>query len=80
MALEREYSYYQKNHSALVRRYKGKVLVIRGEEVVATYKSDREAYLAAKKKYPLGTFLIQKCSAGGKEISVQFHTPGLVKF
>ena len=43
-ALHREFAYYRMNQSALVRRYKGKYLVIVGETVVSDHETDLEAY------------------------------------
>jgi hypothetical protein len=59
--LEQEYDYYQKNKAALVAKYNGKYLVIRGHDIVGAYDTDIEAYKDASSKYPAGTFLIQKC-------------------
>ena len=52
------------NQEKLLESYKGKVLVIRGKEVVGAYATPLEAYLEAQKKYSLGTFMIQDCKPG----------------
>lgn len=73
-ALHREFAYYRMNQSALVRRYKGKYLVIVGETVVSDHKTELEAYLSAKASRPVGTFLIQHCLPGKKNYTQTFHS------
>ncbi|MDR2732389.1 MAG: hypothetical protein LBB36_04135 [Fibromonadaceae bacterium] len=66
LPLDREYNYFISNQNELVRRYNKKILVIRENSVVGSYKTFEKAYNDAVKKYPLGTFLIQECVAGEK--------------
>lgn len=73
-ALHREFAYYRMNQSALVRRYKGKYLVIVGEKVVSDHETDLEAYLSAKASRPVGTFLIQHCLPGKESYTQTFHS------
>ena len=72
--LEKEYKYYLDHYDELLKQYDGKVLVIVGEQVVGTYDSERKAYYAAADKYPLGTFLIHKCSKDQKTYTVRYHS------
>lgn len=72
--LHREFAYYRMNQSALVRRYKGKYLVIVGETVVSDHETELEAYLSAKASRPVGTFLIQHCLPGKENYTQTFHS------
>lgn len=38
--LEREFTYYLSNQEELVKKYRGKFLVIKNEEVVGVYDND----------------------------------------
>lgn len=72
--LHREFAYYGMNQSALVRRYKGKYLVIVGETVVSDHETELEAYRSAKASRPVGTFLIQHCLPGKENYTQTFHS------
>lgn len=62
--LEKEFDFYLKNQESLVKDYKGKFLVIQGENVVDVFASEEEAFLVSSKKYEPGSFLIQLCEEG----------------
>lgn len=42
-ALEREFRFYQKNRDDFLSKYKGKYIIIKGEEVLDTYDDRMEA-------------------------------------
>jgi hypothetical protein len=60
----RELEYFIAHQDELVAEHRGKVLVLRGECVEGAYDSALEAYLAAQRRFPPGTFMIQPCEAG----------------
>jgi hypothetical protein len=72
--LEKEFQFYQDHQQELAEKYHGKFLVIRGQEVVGVYGSELEAYSAAKKSFPIGTFLIQKCLSRQEDPTQIFHS------
>ncbi|MCK4312601.1 MAG: hypothetical protein KAW88_07690 [Candidatus Cloacimonetes bacterium] len=72
--LEREYDFYIKNLSALLKKYKGKYIVIVGEEVVGSYDTEIDAYTNSIKLYELGSFLIQYCIPEKKVQPQMFHS------
>lgn len=72
--LDKEYKFYTKNKAEFVKKYKGKFLVIKNEEVVGVYLTREDAYNESSKKYQLGTFLIQECLEEEKEIAQTFHS------
>ena len=65
--LEKEFQYYLDNQDELVKKYSGRVVVIVGENVVGDYSNYEEAHFESKKKYELGTFLIQACAEKKEE-------------
>jgi len=68
--LKKEFQYYIDNQKDLVKSYNGKVIVIVGEEVVGSYKTQKDAYIASIKKYKPGTFLIIKCTPGTDDYTI----------
>ena len=72
--LEKEFKYYLDNQDELVQKYDGKSLVIIGEKVVGSYDTNEEAYFESKKKYKLGTFLIQFCEKGEDSYTETFNS------
>jgi hypothetical protein len=76
--LEKEFDYYIANQSKLVKKFKGRVLVIVGKAVVGNYGSVQDAYFESLKKYKPGSFLIQKCYPGKDNYTQTFHSPRVV--
>lgn len=68
--LHDEFLYFINNQDELVRRYRGKYIVIKGQTVIGEYRSEWDAYSETQKKHELGTFLIQKCEAGPSAYTV----------
>ena len=62
--LETELNFFIAHQDELVGKYLGKVLVIKGAEVVGVYDTPLKAYLSAKKEYAPGTFMVQPCIPG----------------
>lgn len=72
--LEKEFKYYLNNQNQLVEKYNGKYIVIKGEDVIAVYDSETEAYFETQKQHELGTFLIQYCEPGDEAYTEIFHS------
>lgn len=72
--LEREFNYYLKNQDDLVKRYNGKFVVIKGEEVIGAYHDELEAVTKTSEKHEIGTFLVQKCEPGTESYTQVFHS------
>lgn len=72
--LEKEFNYYLAHQDELVKKYKGKHLVIIGEQVVGVYDNEQDAYFSSLKKFEAGTFLIQHCESGPESYSQTYHS------
>ena len=72
-ALADEFRYFLENQDDLVKRFNGKVLVIKGAEVVGAYASVIEAVDETSKEHRLGTFLVQRCEPGNQCYTAMFH-------
>ncbi len=72
--LEKEFKYYIDNQAELVKKYNGKYIIIKANEVVGSFDTEEKAYNFAIGKYELGTFLIQFCSPGNENYSQTFHS------
>jgi len=77
--LDKEFKFYLKEHEELVKKYEGKFVVIKGENVIGVYDSEKEAYEETIKDNKLGTFLIQLCLPGEKNHTQTFHTRAIFK-
>jgi len=73
---EEEMKYFKENQSGLVRKFLGRVLVIKGNTVVGNYETPLEAYTEAKKIYEPGSFMIQPCTPGEDAYTVTIATHG----
>lgn len=72
--LQKQLDYFKSNQNELVKKYEGKFLVIKDEKVQGIYDTEIEAYADAKKKFKLGTFLIQQCLPGQESYTQTFHS------
>lgn len=72
--LQAEFNYYLEHQDKLVERYRGRVIVIKGTEILGDYDTEFEAYQATSKTHKLGTFLIQKCEPGAGAYTATFHS------
>lgn len=76
--IEKEFKYYLKHQSDLVKKYNGKFIVLKNEKVIGVYNSHSEAYNETVKKEELGTFLIQHCLLGSDSYSQTFHSQVII--
>jgi len=72
--LEKEFQYYIDHQADLLKKYSGKVLVIKDCRVIGVYGSEIEAIEKTVSKYALGTFLVQKCSPGSESYTQTYHS------
>jgi hypothetical protein len=68
-----ELEFFIANQDDLVKRFRGTVLVIRGNEVVGAYGTPIEAYLAAQERFPAGTYMLQPCQPGPSAYTVTIN-------
>lgn len=69
-----EFDYYLANRDELVKKYNGKVIVIKNQKVIGQYDSELEAVLEASKTDEMGTFLVQRCSPDENSFTQTFHS------
>ena len=72
--LESEFEYYLKNQAELLKEYEGKFIVIKDRKVIGSYDDELKAIEETSKKHELGTFLVQKCTAGNEGYTQVFHS------
>ena len=72
--LNKEFKYYLDNQDELVKRFKGKYIVIEDQTVIGTYDNEMDAYNETIKEHELGTFLIQHCLPGEESHTATFHS------
>lgn len=65
--LEREFEFYLKNQNELVKKYNGRVVVIKEDDVIGVFDSEIDAIVETVKIHEMGSFLVQKCSEGDKD-------------
>lgn len=72
--LQEEFDFYLANQEEMVKKYDGKVIVIKKDEVLGVYDDELSAVTETKKSHKLGTFLIQRVSKGSAAYSHTFHS------
>jgi hypothetical protein len=66
----RELGFFIEHQDDLVEKYRGRVLVLRGESVEGDFESALAAYLFAKDRFAPGTYMIQPCAPGREAYTV----------
>jgi hypothetical protein len=72
--LQKQLEYFKSHQDELVKKYEGKFIVIKDQEMQGVYDTEMEAYTDAKEKFELGTFLIQQCLPGQESYTQTFHS------
>jgi len=72
--LQKEFDYYVSHQKELVEKYNGKYVVIKDGEVAGVYDSQSAAISEGKKKFELGTFLVQKVEPGTATYTQTYHS------
>ena len=72
--LQNEFEFYLAHQDELVERYDGKCIVIKNSMVVGEYDDELTAVTETQKSHELGTFLVQRVSAGDTGYSQTFHS------
>lgn len=75
-----ELNFFKENQDDLVNSFKGKILVIKGREIIGVYKDTIEAYKEAIKENELGSFMLQPCEPGPEAYTVTINTSGIATF
>ena len=73
-----ELDFFIENQDTLVKKHVGKVLVIKGHELLGAYNSTLEALKETTKEHEIGTFMIQPCQSGVDAYTVTISTLGLI--
>ena len=69
-----EFTYYLDHQDEMVAQYDGKVIALKGHEVIGVYENESEAVAETQKDHPLGTFLVQKVSTGETDYTAKSHS------
>lgn len=75
-----ELDFFKMHQEELVQKYKGKILVIKGQAVVGAYADIWSAYEEAQKEHPLGTFMLQPCEPGPQAYTVTITSTKLTGY
>jgi hypothetical protein len=71
--LTKQIDFFEKNKSALVEKYNGKVIVISDSLDISPFPSLEEGYMFGVKNYGYGNFLLKECKK--EQSQVQIITP-----
>jgi len=72
--LKEELDYYVQHQDEFVRQYNGRVVVIKGKQVIGVYPDEAAAVLETQKEHELGTFLVQKVEPGSGAYTQAFNS------
>ena len=76
--LQKEFGYYRAHQDEMVEKYDGLFIVIKDQQVIGVFDSDVAAVIQTEKVHTLGTFLVQKVSAGVEAYTVSIASPGML--
>ena len=72
--LEKEFRWYLTHQDDLLKKYNGRVIVIKNQTVIGDFKNEFEAIEKTSKSEELGTFLVQLCKPGTDSYTQTFHS------
>jgi hypothetical protein len=78
--LQEEFHWYLSNQSELVKRYRGRYLVIAEQNVIADYNTIGDAYRVTTKTRNAGTFIIKFCIPAEEERPLVIRNHDIVTF
>ena len=73
-ALKTEFQFYIDNQEKLVKKYDGKFIIIKGEEVLGDYDDEDAAIVEALKKHKPGTFMVRRVGPGKENYTQTFRS------
>ena len=72
--LQKEFEYYLAHQGELVEKYRGKFVVIKGDQVLGAYADELEAIQKTSQTHELGTFFVQRCEPGAENYTATYHS------
>lgn len=72
--LATEFRWYLEHQDELVKKHNGKVLVIKGLQVIGMHATETEAVRLTAREHAMGTFIVQKCEPGADAYTVTYHS------
>ncbi len=72
--LKEEFQFYLDNQEDFVKKYDGRVIVLKSHSVIGTYDTEGQAVSETQKDHELGTFLVQRVSEGSEAYTQTFHS------
>ncbi len=76
--LQKELEFYSKNKEKYLTTYKEQFVLIKGEELVSSFTTDEEAYMAGVAKFGNEPFLIKKVMEEEQTESIPALTAGVI--
>ena len=78
--LEKERQYFSENHAELLSRHLGKIVLVKGGELIGAFNTIEEALAEGARRFGLTPFLVREVSATEeKEINIPALTLGLLR-
>lgn len=74
MSLEGPIAYFKEHQEEFAKDHHGQFVVIYENSVEGFYDNEMEAYLAAKAKFPPGSFLLRPCIRPEEETAAVFRS------
>lgn len=74
MSLQKEFEYFLEHQKELVKKYRGRVIVIKDQKILGAYDDEVTAVLETQKAHKIGTFLVQKCESGDAAYTQTFQS------
>jgi hypothetical protein len=72
--LKKDFDFFISNHSDMVKKYLGRVVVIADEKVYGDFSTELDALTAVRGKLAPGSFLVQRVKDAPDEYTQTFHS------
>ena len=74
MSLEQPIEFFKAHQEEFAKDHHGQFVVICGDSVEGFYDDELDAYLTAKSKFPVGSFLLRPCIRPEEETAAVFRS------
>jgi len=77
--LSEERSYYEESLPDWLTKYAGRVVLVKGRELIGVYNTDEEALTVGAQKFGLTPFLVRRVEPVRQEVSIPALTLGILR-
>jgi len=77
--LDQEIRFYEENHEDWLARFPGKIVLVKGQELIGVFDTVDEALAEGARRFGLSSFLARRVEPSQQEVNIPALTLGLLR-